>query len=430
MASQIGWIDFSPRDRDRVKRFMEILGMGGVMDELGIGMIRDNMSNKLFPGFSTLYTRAKYFFITPYILMERDKKQNKKESGKEYFQKAEIQSNFVIGRFYHANPHRGNESYFGKDKKDGILKRQPSEVYWSGILHYHLLETNCSLDQLLAEKHSLMDELLSNNRGDDVTIEQGEQKSYGCENISYDARWLNKLENNGLTLTRTEAETLKDRFLKYSPNSLPAALVNIPSLWSLYKIAHAESKESNYLDNAFIHFVRSSIETISNETLKQNLILAHDLALFLHGAHLAYNIQIWTKAEAGQDFINKFRNQAREWYETLSSSMINYADFNINECIEGTNLRVPTQSFLREMQKMVYEKRSWALIENPLCELVEKQERWNKKAKSRFVKLEKDQVIDEMEKLQWLGLSLLNYRYYSTLSVVTDIYQGLEILDE
>ena len=54
MESQIGWIDFSPKDRNRVKRFMDIMGMGGVVDELGIGMIRDAMSNKLFPGFSTL----------------------------------------------------------------------------------------------------------------------------------------------------------------------------------------------------------------------------------------------------------------------------------------------------------------------------------------------------------------------------------------
>ena len=36
MESQIGWIDFSPKDRNRVKRFMDIMGMGGVVDELGI----------------------------------------------------------------------------------------------------------------------------------------------------------------------------------------------------------------------------------------------------------------------------------------------------------------------------------------------------------------------------------------------------------
>ena len=120
MESQIGWIDFSPKDRNRVKRFMDIMGMGGVVDELGIGMIRDAMSNKLFPGFSTLYTRAKYFFITPYILLEKDKKQTKRQSGMDYFHKAEVDTNRIIIRYYDNHPEQSDESYFGKEKKDGI----------------------------------------------------------------------------------------------------------------------------------------------------------------------------------------------------------------------------------------------------------------------------------------------------------------------
>lgn len=294
MASQIGWIDFSPKDRDRVKRFMDLMGMGGVVDELGIGMIRDAMSNKLFPGFSTLYTRAKYFFVTPYILLEKEKKQTKRQSGKDYFHKAEVDTNRIIIQYYENHPERAGESYFGKDKKDGNLKRQPSEIYWNGILHLHLLESESSLDQILSDKHSLMDELLSKNRGDDTTKEQGENQVVGCENVSYDSNWQQFITDNGLRLTRTEAETLRDRLQFYSKNSLPASLVTNDALWTLYKSALNESKQSDYLDNAFVHFVESSIHLISNEELRENLIKAHDMALFLHGAHIAYNIQLWS----------------------------------------------------------------------------------------------------------------------------------------
>ena len=55
MASQIGWIDFSPRHRDRVRKFMDLMGMGGVVDELGIGIIRDAMSNLIFPGYFQVF---------------------------------------------------------------------------------------------------------------------------------------------------------------------------------------------------------------------------------------------------------------------------------------------------------------------------------------------------------------------------------------
>ena len=425
MVSKIGWIDFSPIDRNRVKRFMDLMGMGGVVDELGIGMIRDAMSNKLFPGFSTLYTRAKYFFITPYILIDKEKKQTKRQSGKDYFHKAEVDTNRLIIQYYDNHPEQSSESFFGKDKKDGNLKRQPSEIYWNGIQHLHLLESESTLDQILSDKHSLMDELLSKNRGDDTTKEQGENQVVGCENVSYDSNWQKFIKDNGLRLTRTEAETLRDRLQLYSKDSLLAALVANEKLWTLYKSALEESKQSKYLDNAFVHFVESSINQVSNEELRKNLIKAHDMALFLHGAHIAYNIQVWSKVNAPDDFINKRRSEGIEWLSSLSGRMLDYKNFQIDDCFKGTNLKAPTQHFLKDIQQLIKSTTDWNNVEAELCSLTECQERWNKKSKSRFVKIEKGQVIEEMNKPQWLGLSLINYRYLSTLSVINDIYEGL-----
>lgn len=426
MESQIGWIDFSPKDRNRVKRFMDIMGTGGVVDELGIGMIRDAMSNKLFPGFSTLYTRAKYFFITPYILLEKDKKQTKRQSGMDYFHKAEVDTNRIIIRYYDNHPEQSDESYFGKEKKDGNLKRQPSEIYWNGIQHLHLLESEGSLDQILSDRHSLMDELLSSNRGDDLAKEQGENHMKVSENVSYDSNWRQFITDNGLRLTRTEAETLRDRLQLYSKDSLPASLVANNTLWTAYKSALEEYRQSQHLDdNAFIYFVKSSVGMISNEELRKNLIKAHDMALFLHGAHIAYNIQLWSKVNAPDDFIDQWRSKGIEWLGNLSNRMIDFSGFQIDDCIRGTNLKTTTRNFLNQIQMLIKNNSEWNQIESELCNLTERQERWNKKSKSRFVKIEKGQVIEEMKKQQWLGLYLINYRYMSTLSVIKDIYDGL-----
>lgn len=425
MASQIGWIDFSPKDRNRVKRFMDVMRMGGVVDELGIGMIRDAMSNKLFPGFSTLYTRAKYFFITPYILFERGKWQAKRQSGMDCFHKAEIDTNRLIIQYYEKHPEQSGESYFGKEKKDGNLKRQPSEIYLNGIQHLHLLESDGSLDQILSDSHSLMDELLSKDRGDDTATEQGENHLAECENVSYDYNWRQFITDNGLRLTRTEAETLRDRIQLYSKDSLIASLVANDKLWTLYRNALEESRQSQYLDNAFIHFVKSSIDLISNQELRSNLIKAHDLALFLHGAHIAYNIQLWSKVDAPVEFICQLRSEGIKWLSNLSGRMIDLDCFHINDCIIGTNLKTPTRNFLNQIQILIKNSSDWNQIESDMCRLTEIQERWNKKSKSRFVKIENEQVVEEMNKPQWLGLSLINYRYMSTLSVIKDIYDGL-----
>ena len=68
--SQIGWIDFSPQDRERVATVLDLLEQPGVVDELGIGTIRNALSDWLFPGISTIQTRAKYFIIVPRIFRD------------------------------------------------------------------------------------------------------------------------------------------------------------------------------------------------------------------------------------------------------------------------------------------------------------------------------------------------------------------------
>lgn len=67
---QIGWIDFSSSDREKVLDVMHLLQEKGAVDELGIGTVRDAFANRLFPGTSTVQTRAKYFLIVPYVLKE------------------------------------------------------------------------------------------------------------------------------------------------------------------------------------------------------------------------------------------------------------------------------------------------------------------------------------------------------------------------
>jgi hypothetical protein len=59
---EIGWIDFSNKDRERAKRLLSFIKPEGQLDELGVGYIRDAVSNQIFPGISTIQTRAKYFF--------------------------------------------------------------------------------------------------------------------------------------------------------------------------------------------------------------------------------------------------------------------------------------------------------------------------------------------------------------------------------
>ena len=69
---QIGWVDFSKTERDKVVSILRLLGTQTALDELGIGTVRDAFSDMLFPGISTLQTRAKYFVILPYLFAQAE----------------------------------------------------------------------------------------------------------------------------------------------------------------------------------------------------------------------------------------------------------------------------------------------------------------------------------------------------------------------
>lgn len=45
---QVGWIDFSPEERSRTLTVLSSLSEPGSVDELGVGIVRDAMADRLF----------------------------------------------------------------------------------------------------------------------------------------------------------------------------------------------------------------------------------------------------------------------------------------------------------------------------------------------------------------------------------------------
>ena len=90
---EIGGIDFSKTDRGNVLSVLDLLGKGNLY-ELGIASVRDAYSNLFFLGTSTIQTRARYFFIVPYIFKDLYKKYGNKsvdyQTFYDDFKKAEL----------------------------------------------------------------------------------------------------------------------------------------------------------------------------------------------------------------------------------------------------------------------------------------------------------------------------------------------------
>ena len=136
---QMGWVDFSKGDRDKVMSINNLLQEPWAVDELGIGPIRDGFANFFFPGTSTVQTRAKYYLIVPYVLQEaatgkygnqvteilRSIDKNERDCALSLYQRYKnnpIQARIIGARIL---PHRW-------------VARKPSDIYWNGIRTYHI----------------------------------------------------------------------------------------------------------------------------------------------------------------------------------------------------------------------------------------------------------------------------------------------------
>ena len=80
MRSTFTWLDYSEHDRRRMADVISSSGEQDTRDELGVGSIRDGFADTLFPGTSTIQTRARYFLFVPWIY--RDLERKKTESAR------------------------------------------------------------------------------------------------------------------------------------------------------------------------------------------------------------------------------------------------------------------------------------------------------------------------------------------------------------
>ena len=75
---------------------LDLLQESGTLDELGITPVREGFSNIFFPGTSMIQTRAKYFFIIPYILKDLERNSLRQYQPESFLQKG--YARFVISR--------------------------------------------------------------------------------------------------------------------------------------------------------------------------------------------------------------------------------------------------------------------------------------------------------------------------------------------
>ncbi len=407
LSASIGWIDFSPTHRNRVGTVLDLLRPEGIVDELGLGTIRNTLANQLFPGISTIQTRAIYFFIIPYILYEYQQLPAAKRRSKSALQYLEQKEYEIMWQLADTYKHEEGHGVIGISKyKPQKIVRRPSAIYWNGLYNFRFVDTGgLAADAFLrqATRQNLSDLLSTSKEGDDVPKDDADA---GYENlfklkVPPKKNWDINLD---LILSKDEAEIFRDKILSVATNKLLAELLLHDKLW--VRFIKAEN---------FMQFAKAAIPLNVPASINKIMILAHDFSELMYGAHLYYNHLLQQKVFTS----NHYQAAWNKWVEQLPYTMINYDEFTPDDLFQyALTTRPATASFVKEwwLQAQLGFKNI-----NKLEQLILQQEA---RAKGNKARLQWNKTED-VRADSWIGLTRFDYRFFQARTILNDIKERL-----
>jgi hypothetical protein len=288
------WLDYSEKDRRKMLDVVDLFKEHDTRDELGIGSVRDSFADQLFPGTSTIMTRAKYFLLVAWTYERLEKQRISSAQFPSRARRAEIDLIEVIAA---SSDSEGNIGKYAKT----TLKRLPSSVYWQGLHVWGIrsfggaqAQYYRSLDQhyLHADRHS--------RRAHKRDLENDDliDSNWHAGLLPAPGKFPNECS---LSLTADEAQYLRERIrLSRSAGSLLAELV-----------AHRERCDP--VDFIWWHPHLAELPA----KLRQQIDHARNFSELMHGAPLLYNL-ILSEQERLEDRVADYRSRFADWARSIN----------------------------------------------------------------------------------------------------------------
>lgn len=401
---QIGWIDYSKEHRDRVMSVLDMLRRPGAVDELGISVIRDAFSDRLFPGLSTLLTRAKYFLIVPWIMrdLEREGLDHRQFSNRLHQRETDLIPVLSAS---------GEQQDVIGSRAGVSLKRKPSELYWNGLRTYGIFrDRHMSLGNYIAVAQRVSrfnQERKSSIHRDGDVHDDGD--ALGSETIGpfWDvleppADWKERMRFN---LSQEQAVFLRDKII-LSPYSKDSLLAYI-----LAQCPGAASRCGSFRDLAAVDMPAR---------VRHDYELARDFAQLIYGAHIRYNVAFFRSIHQ----VEKADAAQATWKAWVSEmERFDFERWDIDSMLKDLQVDrgVHAAQFVRQWDR--YARRLPDVSEDELDVFVTKRE--------MYLKGRERAKIGNWPQFRgdWLGIRRLEYRWPNARRIIRDIADGLEAVD-
>ncbi|WP_254547380.1 DUF6361 family protein [Halomarina pelagica] len=396
--SSFSWLAYSESERERTLDIISQFSERDTRDELGIGRIRDAFADLLFPGTSTIQTRAKYFLFVPWMYRELEQRRTPSDTIAKKARRYEIQ---LIDSLLQNEDTDGIIGQYAK----GDLQRIPSNIYWSGLGEWDIRHYNGSQNQY----HNSLDvyyEILHRDQRTETGDVVDEARSNWDPNLPSQPSDFPKTAT--LELRPVDAEYLQDKILQSVSDSMLAEV--------LY-IGHLDADPEFPWEYPYLGQL--------SEDVREILAHARNFSEVMHGAALLYNLMLAQKSD-DEELVDKYTSRLEEWARIVDSRRTAFNTWDIDRfwnIVSRASATTPPgmRQFVERWIDLATESPHTVSADADARQLISDRERRLKRGRAR--------LHDARALEQWggeAGAQQLNYRWSSAKTHLTDIFAGLE----
>ena len=403
--SSIAWLDLSEKNRQEMQEHLQLLTEPGTLDELGIGQVRDTFSNLLFPGTSTLWSRARYLLFVPWIYRQLEVDGTGRRTGRDEARR--LQRKLIM-----ALRDGGDlKGLIGRQVRDPVS--MPDDLLWNGLATWgiRVREGGLSKYRRSLEGDSSVFAVLRGDSGESLDAIGG-------------SWWHPRLPEtpNGFLdwatfeLKSIEAAFLYEQLQECHPESLLArALVDEP------------------VDTVEWEAVWDCRELVArlDKAMRDAVAMSRTFAYAIQGAGISYSWLVALKKTGGPDseLTKTLERALADWHDECEEigvlkEMRGWEKRRVAfwELVDKRNrrLRRGTHEFIDSWMRLGAQKSDAILADTEVEELLRNRE-WQ--VKRNLARLSNPQALD-MAKDQ-SGTGLLPYRWLQARQVISDIAEGL-----
>ncbi len=405
--SMFVWLDYSERERRKMLDVVDLFREHDTRDELGVGSVRDAFADMLFPGTSTIMTRARYFLFVPWMYLRMEKQRIGSAQIAARARRAETD---LIDVIENSDDSEGN---IGKLAKSA-LKRLPSSVYWQGLSVWGIR----SFEGAQAQYHRSLDRYYAQITRHGVRAAERDIEHDDLVVPNWHGGLVKAPEDFpracSLSLTRPEAEYLAER-IRLSPGSAGSLLAELVS----------QQKPSDDVTFVWEHPYAADLPPKLAELVDN----ARNFSEVMHGAPLIYNLMLAEEAQWDEG-VGRYRQRFKEWAQLISkrsSALTDWKRPRFWEMVRAVNPRIttPTYEFINAWWDLALAGDAARLRETTSVRaLIREREKRLKKGLARIGNPRAQEIWNGDS-----GSAQLDFRWDIAQKLLRDIFNGLEAAD-